>query len=330
MSPAAGRRVLLWRAANLAAVLAIVIADGLTSAGVVVGILLCIPIVAASADSSRGMVTATGVLSAVGFAVAAVVGAKPISPPSVWIPNRIFAALSIPAATLVALLLQRRRLEAERARDAAVSASELNRLIGSLLAHDLRAPLALAADCLRHVRDAAAHGEPPDGELVAETHARLGRSLRAVEGVLALARGSPGDGAVRAAPVRAELADEVAGFEAEARARGKRLVLDVGEVREGAAADARVLRQVVATLLDNALRYAAPGEVAVAAATVDAELTVHVTDSGPARHPTEPAGAGVGLRLATALAAHAGGTLSPDPAAPGTRWVLRLPCLPDP
>jgi K+-sensing histidine kinase KdpD len=217
-------------------------------------------------------------------------------------------------------------MEVERARDAAMSASELNRLIGSLLAHDLRAPLTLAADCLRYVRDAAARREELDGELIAETHARIGRSLRAVEGVLALARGAPGDDGGRVAPVRAELADEVAGFEAEARARGKRIVLDLGGLRDGPAVDARVLRQVVATLLDNALRYAAPGEVTVAAATEGAELAVRVADRGPPSGPVA-GGAGVGLKLATALAVHAGGTLSPGAGGPGTSWVLRLPCV---
>jgi signal transduction histidine kinase len=126
--------------------------------------------------------------------------------------------------------------------------------------------------------------------------------------------------------VRAELADEVAGFEAEARARGKRIVLDLGRVRDGPAVDARVLRQVVATLRDNALRYAAPGDVTVAAATEGAELAVRVTDGGPPPDPVA-GGAGVGLQLATALAAHAGGTLASDAAAPGTSWVLRLPCI---
>lgn len=325
MSPSPGRRTLLWRAAILAAVLAISAADAMTPAGVVVGISLCIPIVLASMDPRPAMVAATGVLSAVGFGVAALVGQGPISPPSVWVPNRIFAALSIPAATVVALLLQRRRMEAERARDEATAASELNRLLASLLAHDLRAPLVLAADCLRYVRDAAARGEVLDGALVAETHARLGRSLRAVEGVLALARGAPSAGdAARAAPAGQALAEEAAEFDAEARARGKRIVLDLGGVRDGPAADARVLRQVVATLLDNALRYAAPGDVTLSADADSGGLSVRVTDPGPAEPAAEP-GAGIGLHLAAALAAHAGGTLSQDTAAPGTRWVLRLP-----
>jgi K+-sensing histidine kinase KdpD len=330
MPPA--RRVLRWRAAILVSVVAICIADGLTSAGVVVGILLCIPIVLASTDARAAMVLWTGALAGLGFTVAALVGAEPISPAAVWIPNRIFAALSIPAATLVGLLLQRRRTEAERARDAALSASELNRLIGSLLAHDLRVPLTLAADCLRYVRDASARAEPLDGELLAETDERLRRSLRAVEGVLALARGAAAAGSAAAAPPREELADEVAGFEAEARARGKRIVLDVAGVRDGQAVDARVLRHVLATLLDNALRYAAPGQVTVSAWSEDGQLAVRVSDGGPAsssanavRGRTEAAGAGVGRQLATALAEHAGGSLRPDGGAPGTSWVLRLP-----
>jgi len=326
VSPSLGRRAGVGRAAILAAVVVISTGDAMTPAGVVVGILLCIPIVLASMDPRPAMVVATGALSAVGFAAAAILGQGPNSPPSVWIPNRFFAALSIPAATAVALLLQRRRIEAERARDEARSASELNRLLASLLAHDLRAPLVLAADCLRYARDAAARGEVPDDALLAETHARLGRSLRAVEGVLALARGAPSGGeAAPPVPVARALAEEAAEFEAEARARGKRVVLDLGGVRDGPAADARVLRQVVATLLDNALRYAAPGDVTLSADTDAERVSVHVTDPGPSGSTVEPGGAGVGLRLAAALASHAGGTLAQDTAASGTRWVLRLP-----
>ena len=77
MSPPAGRRVLLGRAAIFAAVAAISIADGLTPTGVVVGILLCIPIVLSSMDPRPAAVVATGAVSAVGYVVAAIVGMGP-------------------------------------------------------------------------------------------------------------------------------------------------------------------------------------------------------------------------------------------------------------
>ncbi|HEV2147790.1 MAG TPA: hypothetical protein VGR37_10340, partial [Longimicrobiaceae bacterium] len=183
----AQRRSLL-PALNLLAVLLISVLDGMTPAGVVVGILASLPIVAASFTDSPRQVWLTFGAAVSGFVLAAIFGQAPLSPAAVWVPNRLLAFFSLPASCAFSLLLQKRRLEATRARDAALASSELSRLLGALLAHDLRAPLLLASQGLSYVRDSLASGQRPDAGILAELEARLQRSLREIDAVLAMAR----------------------------------------------------------------------------------------------------------------------------------------------
>ncbi|HLV24869.1 MAG TPA: hypothetical protein VKZ41_01050, partial [Gemmatimonadales bacterium] len=69
--------------------------------------------------------------------------------------NRALVFMVIAFSAAVAIVLQRRRLEAERARDAAVSAGNLNRILVALIAHDLRAPLVLADQALTYSYESA-------------------------------------------------------------------------------------------------------------------------------------------------------------------------------
>jgi signal transduction histidine kinase len=131
--------------ACVAAILVISFFDWMTPAGVVVGIFLSVPIILSSFAATPRTVGAVSVLAHVSFLVAAVFGSAAISPAAVWIPNRLFTVLTLTASTGVALLLQQSRQAAERERDRALAARDLNRLLMSLLAHDLRTPLVVAA-----------------------------------------------------------------------------------------------------------------------------------------------------------------------------------------
>lgn len=322
----------------LGLVAGIVLLDVSVSAGVAVGILLAVPILLASTTRGRGSVLAVGGAALLGKVVDIFVGGAPITPPEFWVPNRILVLLLVVASTALSLHLQRGRLAAEAARDAAVKASGLNQLLMSLLAHDLRAPLVVARQCIGYVADSLARGTAPDPDLLAHTATRLDRSLRAIEIVLVVARrDAPGpEGASdpeHPLLVRDVLEQELESFRGEAALQGKRL-----EARLDHAGDHRVgshllvLRQSVAILLDNAIRYAVPGEVVVTAKVEAGTLRVSVSDPGP---PAEgapmrelPRGAGLGLELSGALLSHAGGTLAREGNGKGTTWTLGLPLAP--
>ena len=342
-SPAMRLRRWLLPALTLAMVLLIALLDWVTPTGVVVGMLISIPIVLASFSDSRGVVWLTFYVGVAAFFFADFFGRGPISPPLVWVPNRIFALVTLPASCGVALMLQRRRLEAVRARDAAMASSELNRLLTALLAHDLRTPLLLASQGLAYVQDAVASGRHPDPEILAALGARLQRSLRAIDATLAMARREselphpPAAGPHPPVQVAREIEEEVASFAEEARARRKTLEsgLDGLEGRHFRV-DGRVLRQGLGVLIDNSIRHAAPGVIRVSAEVLPSWLGVRVEDDGtPAADargeggwaPAE--GAGLGLDLCRALAVHAGGSLDVERCGPdGTSFVLRLPAVP--
>jgi signal transduction histidine kinase len=318
--------------------LIIVAVDWLTTAGVVVGLLLSAPIVLLSLlDSRRYLVVATG-FALLGFAVAAIYGQAPVSPPSVWVPNRVLAVFGIAASGAVAVLLQRHRMTAERALDAALSARDTNRLLMSLMAHDLRAPLVAASQALEYVERSAATGAPLDAELVGDTRLRLRRNLRVIELVLQVARSDirQAESARQPDHPRVRIADEIeretASFAGEAEACGKQIVLTVEPVRDVEMGfDGLVLRQVLAILLDNAIRHARPGPVTVEAQLKRRQVVVSVTDTGPglsarSRPDASAGGSGIGLELCRMLATRVGGSLDLEQDSErGTRFSLRLP-----
>ena len=332
-----GRRRLLVLCYVL--ILVIVILDAITAAGVVVGLLLSIPIVLVSMLGRPKPVLAATAVSLVGFAIAAAIGRGPVSPASVWVPNRILAVFGIIASGAVALMVQRHRRMADDALRAAFAARDTNRLLMSLMAHDLRAPLVAASQALEYVERSTASATPLDADLVGDTRLRLRRNLRVIEQVLQVARGDmehseslgkpPASARVRLAQ---EIEGEAASFAGEAEACGKRIIVcteGVAGVEMGL--DALVLRQALAILLDNAIRYARAGPLWVDAEVRADTVRVSVTDSGPGLSArttggAEPHGAGIGLELCRMLAAHAGGSLDLErDSEHGTRFCLQLP-----
>jgi signal transduction histidine kinase len=324
---------------NFAAVLGLVLLASLTPAGVLLGALACVPILLSALADDRRIVFGVGALAMVGVGAIALAEGLTGVPPVFWHHERLVAWLTLPAALTLALGLQYRRLQAFAGRDAALSASEMNRLLMSLLAHDLRSPLALADQGFQYVEESTLGGYPIDRAVVADVRARLHRSLRAIEMVLTLARSeSNGNGARQGkggrAPVRLrdEITAEVTSFQYEAEARGKRLLADLEGVGLGAYhVNALVLRQALAILLDNAVRYADAGPIRVSAHVARTVLELRVEDTGPglSTHRSGAAqagGSGLGLRLSSALLARAGGSLRIERDAPdGTCLAIRLP-----
>jgi signal transduction histidine kinase len=320
-------------ALNLFAVVAISYLDWLRAPSVIVGILLGLPILLASTGRHPLDVWIVFVAALIGFEVAAIYGQGLFTPASVWIPNRILVALSLPGTLALGLFLQRLRHIAEQAAAEAERSSDLNRLLVSLLAHDLRSPLALAIQTLVYLEDDPTRTGEADPGLVTDVRARLRRSLTTIDQVLGLAREPSGSGieTTTEAEIAEEIRREVEAFTDEAQAREKRLVIDVGGDPEAVwQIDLRVLRQAISILVDNAIRHSLPGTIRVSDKVVDSGLEVRVADPGPipGQSPTggRGAGLGLGLDLCRALILRAGGRIDLVIGEPtGKAFVLRLP-----
>lgn len=334
------RRLPSWSwytAANLATAAVIAISDWLTPSDTVVGMLLVLPIMLASLTEDRREVWLMFGLSVAAFVAVDLFGPSPGFP--LWEPDRTIAFLSLPAACLVALALQRRRLELEEARRDEARSSDLNRLLMSLLAHDLRSPMALAHQALDYVSVPSTRAQDLDAELVADAQARLRRSLARVDGILSLARDGlsatedpRGKEWRTAMEVKQELSEEFESFRSEARARGKTLVFDLsGDGGPVPARDGLVLRQALAILVDNAIRHSGPGTVEVTGRLSESGASLVVKDEGspsPGRSGDDE-GAGLGLLLCRTLLDRAGGSLDvTDIPAHGTRCRVWLPLTP--
>lgn len=192
----------------------------------------------------------------------------------------------------------------------------------------------------------------------------LGVVASAVDDVLQLGQGGVPELPLRASvfEVRACLDEEIELFAGAARAKG--LVLEchiAGDVPVTMRADAARLRQILRTLLDNALKYTVCGGIAIRAswnATPDAatsavdpaslgrrregesgQLTIHVSDTGPgipagmenavfaafARADRSVPGTGLGLWIAQQWAQRMGGSLCVEPSTTGARFRLSVP-----
>jgi signal transduction histidine kinase len=318
----------------LALVVVLALLDLIVPRGIAFGGFLVVPVLLASAAPSRRDVLLVGGASLISKVAETIVGGPPEIPMRFWIPNLVIVYLAIAVSIALALLLQEKRLAVERARDEAISARELNRLLMALLAHDLRAPLVVARQCIGYVQDTLANGALPDPGLLVDTTNRLDRSLRAIEIVLSVARRDAADEtATRDTLAIAQVAEviraELESFRGEAEVQGKRIVAELdGLTGAEITVNLLVLRQGLAILVDNAIRYARPGDVVVSAAVRDGVLDLSVTDAGPGA--TEiggalPRGAGLGLELSRALVLQAGGTLTGGSGAGGAPWTIRLP-----
>jgi len=320
---------------SLAAVGLISIFDGLTFGGVVVGILLTIPIIAASTTDDPRHVWIVFCAAWIGFVLAALLGRKPVANTDIALPNRVFVMLTLGASAWVALLLQRRRLDAQRARDSAIDMRETNRLLMALIAHDLRSPLATALHTFEYLEHTGA--DAGEDEVTREIRGRLRRSLRVIDAFLAMggteenrARAEHTDSLyITGIQLATILTEELRSFEAEAAARSKTLDLDVSGMLPGSyLTNVLILRQAMAILIDNAVRYAVPGSIKVHVSMTSAQISLTVEDSGPGLSTPRPTGhgAGLGLQLCGALVRRSRGELHvlrdrPD----GTAFVLSLP-----
>lgn len=211
------------------------------------------------------------------------------------------------------------------------------------LVHELRAPLQVLQGQL-DVLAGAVHRAHVDNMRKA-----LGVLTRVVDDVLHLGQQEGAQMPLVEAPfeVRASVDGELALFAAGARTKGLLLHCDIDdEVPVTLHGDATRLRQILRTLLANALKYTMAGEIHVRASwrASQARLTLRVTDTGPGipvgardaifraffRANQETTGTGLGLWIARRWADRMGGVLVAESAVRGAHFRLSLPLSPMP
>jgi two-component system sensor histidine kinase BaeS len=211
------------------------------------------------------------------------------------------------------------------------------------VSHDLRTPLT----SIRGFAEALAEGRTPDPSHAASVILTESRRLeRLVQDLLELAKLDARRFSldIRATDVAEVVADTAEGFRPAAERAGVALAVHADRAPEpAAAADPDRLAQVVANLVENALKYAATS-IAVGAAAADGQVQLWVEDDGPGipaddlphvfepfyranRAATRQVGTGLGLAIVHELVEAMGGEVQAQPApagASGTRMLVTL------
>ncbi|MEA3077719.1 MAG: two-component system, OmpR family, sensor kinase [Actinomycetota bacterium] len=205
------------------------------------------------------------------------------------------------------------------------------------VSHDLRTPLT----SIRGFAEAIADGAAPDHEKAAGVISAEARRLeRLVGDLLELAKLDARQFPLHLATVDAGevVGVTAAGFEPEVTELGLTLQVDVPAAPLLATADPDRLAQVVANLVENALKFAA-SHVAVGVVALDGGgVRIVVDDDGPGIAPEDRphvferlytsargGGSGLGLAIVAELVAAMGGTVAAvSPASGGTRLEVRL------
>jgi signal transduction histidine kinase len=207
--------------------------------------------------------------------------------------------------------------------------------------HELRTPLTIVRGSVEHLRRHRSQPVGEVGEALDDIEAEVDRLTNLVDDLLLLARSDSGVVEMRSESVDlAEVAGEaLQRLRAQAEARGVALRLDAapGEVK----GDPDRLRQLVAILIDNAIRHSPTGGAVEVGIHGDAHPGISVEDEGPGirsedlphvfdrfwRASDAPAGGtGLGLAIAAWIAEHHGGRITAtNRPAGGARFEVQLP-----
>ena len=209
------------------------------------------------------------------------------------------------------------------------------------IAHELRTPVTILRGTLQGVVDGVFR---PDEVEFRSLLAQVEGLGRLIEDLRTLSLADSGQMQLRLAST--DLSQEIAGLARmlapELAAAGLRLRLAISP--EAVRCDAARLRQVVLALLDNARRYADPGEIALTLRLAGGDAILTLEDAGPgmpdelARHAFDAFrrgdgarvalanGSGLGLAVVDAIArAHGGSAACARGTAGGTLFTVRWP-----
>lgn len=153
----------------------------------------------------------------------------------------------------------------------------------SAVSHEMRTPLTVIKAVACQLRDDLAVSDP--GRHAELVRLQLGNALRLekiVSNILDLSRLESGKAEIRAQRVDAQalLKDAAAAFGLVGREKGLEVALELPAALPGVLGDAELIEQVVANLIDNALRYARQRVVVRAEALADG-IRFGVIDDGP-------------------------------------------------
>lgn len=210
------------------------------------------------------------------------------------------------------------------------------------IAHELRTPLSVLRGELEAMLDGVRAAGP---DRLRSLHEEVGRLTRLVQDLQLVSLAE--SGGLRLVPVETDMSDLA--WRAAARFReqfGKAGFEFRPYIESGlrATVDRQRFEQVLANLLENVLRHAAPpGPVVLSVRSEDAQVVVSVADAGPGVPPqllgrlfdrlyrvdsarTRPdGGAGLGLSICKSIVeAHGGSIVAQDSARGGLELVIRL------
>lgn len=247
-----------------------------------------------------------------------------------------------------AIALERAELMEERARNEARGETEaLRTALLTSLGHDLKTPLTSirgAIETLRSAGDTLTPAARDDLLLTAEEE--TARLTRWIGNILDMVRIENRQIAPRQEPVDLSEAAESAALRA-ARATGRAIRRELASGLVAPRLDPVLLDQVLANLLDNALKFTGPaGRVTLRTLRDGADAALVIEDDGPGipradlhrvfdpffratRTDRVAAGSGLGLAIARGLVQAMGGRLAAEspivPDGRGTRMTIRFP-----
>ena len=246
-----------------------------------------------------------------------------------------------------AVAFERLDLMEERARDAARSETErLRTALLTSLGHDLKTPLTSIRGAIGTLRTSGeALSAAARADLLATAEEEAERLSRWIANILDIVRIESGE--VR---VRRELVDLAEAVEVAAERAGRAARRHIGIAAEGRVPQLRLdpllLDQILANLLDNALKFSGPeGKVTVRMRREGPEAAILVEDDGPGIPPADlprifdpffrasrtdrvAAGSGLGLAICNGLVHAMGGRIqaeSPVAVGRGARLIVRFP-----
>jgi two-component system sensor histidine kinase KdpD len=247
-----------------------------------------------------------------------------------------------------AVALERAELMEERARGEARAETEaLRTALLTSLGHDLKTPLTSIRGAIATLRTSGpALSEATRADLLATAEEETERLSRWIANILDIVRIENRQILPRRETVDLAEAAETAIARA-ARAHGRDVALDSGPKPKAPRLDPALLDQVLANLLDNALKFSGPaGAVTVRLAREGAEVAIAVEDDGPgiprddlhrifdpffraSRTDRVAAGSGLGLAICRGLVQAMGGRIAAEspvrPDGRGSRIVVRFP-----